>query len=157
MVGSLLALMLIVGANPASPGCVGCGSSGAFTPLYCPHRQLDDCPGQEVYAQTSPHKHHPAQTGFIWRYTNVYGINYSRPRDYRLLYDYPWYKRGDNIPHYTAEQMMEAQQEEWIPEDAAPASEYMIQPSLPPTSSSATNKSAKRMRSALSTSRAAHK
>lgn len=127
MVGSLLTLMLITGANPTlaeqpvAGGCVGCrAADGSFSPYSCPHRQIDTCPGQEVAAQTSPHRPFPARTAGMWRYTYFYGMNYARPSDFRLLYDYPWYKRGDYLPRGEAQSLLEAQHPEWTPVEAAP-------------------------------------
>ena len=112
MVSPLLSLMLLAGAAP----CVDCGTnSGAWSPYYCPHRQLDDCPGGEVYAQTSPHRHYPARTAWMYRYTYKYGILYSRPTDFRLLYDFPWYRRGDYLPRPETTWGIEPPPEGWVP------------------------------------------
>ena len=146
MVGSLLTLMLLTGANPGAPGCVGCGQDGAFSPYYCPHRQFDRDPGREVYAQTSPHRPYPARTGFMFRYTYFYGINYARPNDFRLLYDYPWYKRGDALPGYSTAELIEAQ-EEWIPVEEEEMQQYEPTPEPPPVTSRV--KPTARYRSAL--------
>ena len=151
MVGSLLTLMLLTGANPGAPGCVGCGNDGVFSPYYCPHRQIDPTPGQEVYAQTSPHRLYPARTALMFRYTYFYGINYARPHDYRLLYDFPWYKRGDDLPHVTTEQLIDAQ-EDWIPVEEEM---QRIEPAPEPTPVAAKLKQPSRYRSALSVKRAA--
>lgn len=159
MYGSLLTLMLITGANPVGPGCVDCGpggvncGQGAFSPYYCPHRQIDPTPGQEVYAQTSPHRPYPARTGFMFRYTFFYGIHYARPSNFRVLYDYPWYRRGDDLPRYTTEQLVDAEQD-WIPIEEG------MQPVEPTRTETPTPVAAKprpqvRYRSALSVKRAA--
>ena len=155
MYGSILTLMLLTGANPGGAGCVGCGQAGAFSPYYCRHRQYDRNPGQEVYAQTSPHRPYPARTAWMFRYTYFYGINYARPIDYRLLYDYPWHKRGDDLPRVTTEQLIEAQ-EEWVPaEEIEGYDEYELHDSVPaPTSAATDRKQPSRSRSALTVKRA---
>jgi hypothetical protein len=151
MYGSILTLMLLTGANPGA-GCYGgYGQDDAFSPYYCPHRQIDPTPGEEVYAQTSPHRPFPARTAGMWRYTYFYGINYARPNDYRLRYDYPWYKRGDALPHYSVEELIEAQ-EEWVPVEEMQPRESAVNPS-PVTSAI---KQPKRYRSALTVKRSAH-
>ena len=151
MYGSLLTLMLLTGANPGGPGCCGCGQDGAFSPYYFPHRQLDPTPGEEVYAQTSPHRPFPARTAGMWRYTHAYGINYARPKDFRLLYDYPWHKRGDELPRFSTQQLIEAQ-EEWVPVEEI----QLYEPAPQPAAAASTIKQPTRYRSALSVRRAAH-
>jgi hypothetical protein len=39
--------------------------------------------------RSTPGKTHP-RTAFMYRYTEWYGIHYTRPRDFRRQLDYPW-------------------------------------------------------------------
>ena len=61
----------------------GCESCSPYGGSYVPPVSLYEGRG----------RHNPARTCGMVRYTHRLGVHYSRPYDYRTLFDYPWHSR----------------------------------------------------------------